>query len=115
MRTKVLIADDDPASCRLLRKLLDKWEYDVTVASNGIDAQEQLRGATAPKLAILDWMMPGLDGIQVVRELRAERHDLYTYVLILTAKGEKADFLQGLNAGADDYLTKPLDPQQLRA
>ncbi len=115
MPTRVLIADDDPVSCRLLHSLLTKWGYDATIVSNGIEAQKALRGPTAPRLAIVDWMMPGLDGIQVVRELRAAKHDLYTYVLLLTAKGEKSDILQGLDAGADDYLTKPFDAKQLRA
>lgn len=115
MPTKILIADDDAVSRQLLKSLLTKWEYDVVVACNGIEAQSKLRSPAPPRLAILDWMMPGLDGIQVIKELRAVQHDVYTYVLLLTAKGEKSDILQGLDAGADDYLTKPFDAQQLRA
>jgi two-component system, cell cycle response regulator len=114
MPAKVLIADDDQVSCRLLRALLEKWGYEVTVASNGLEAQAELRRSGAARLAILDWMMPGLDGLGVIRELRAEK-SIYTYVLLLTSKGEKTDILQGLDAGADDYLTKPFDSQQLRA
>lgn len=115
MPAKVLIADDDQVSCRLLSALLEKWDYQVTVASNGIEAQAELRRSGAARLAILDWMMPGVDGLGVIRELRAEKSGLYTYVLLLTAKGQKSDILQGLDAGADDYLTKPFDSQELRA
>jgi diguanylate cyclase (GGDEF)-like protein len=115
MPTKVLIADDDAVSCRLVRCLLEKWDYQVLVASNGIDARRILHGSGAPRLAILDWMMPGLDGIHIIGEVRAAQRDFYTYILLLTAKAERADLLRGLDSGADDYLTKPFDSQQLRA
>lgn len=115
MPTRVLIADDDDVSCRLVRGLLEKWGYEVLVASNGIQARTALQHVGAPRLAILDWMMPGLDGIQIIREVRAAQHDFYTYILLLTAKTGRADILQGLDSGADDYLTKPFDGQQLRA
>jgi diguanylate cyclase (GGDEF)-like protein len=82
---------------------------------NGVDAQRELLKPDAPRLAILDWMMPGLDGTQVIKALRAIHRESYTYVLLLTSKGQKEDILEGLDAGADDYLKKPFDAQELRA
>ncbi len=113
--TRVLIADDDRISCKLLGSLLTKWGYHADVVYNGEDALCELLKPDAPPLAILDWMMPGLDGVQVIRKLRATDRESYTYVLLLTAKGQKEDLLQGLDAGADDYLKKPFDAQELRA
>src|SRR5271165_4133191 len=113
--SKVLIADDDPVSCKLLSGLLMKWGYEVDVVHNGVDAQCELMKQGAPQMAILDWMMPGLDGIQVVKQLRATQRDSYTYVLLLTSRGEKEDILEGLDAGGDDYLTKPFDTRELRS
>jgi two-component system cell cycle response regulator len=115
MSTRILIADDDPVSCRLLGAYLRRWDYDVIAVADGNEAQRILQGEDAPNLAILDWMMPGLDGIDVIKQLRSTKQEPYTYILLLTAKGEKQDILQGLDAGADDYLTKPFDAQQLAA
>jgi diguanylate cyclase (GGDEF)-like protein len=113
--SKILIADDDRISCKLLSSLLTKWGYEVDVAYNGDDALRELLKPEAPRLAILDWMMPGLDGIDVIRKLRANHNESYTYTLLLTSKEQKEDLLQGLDAGADDYLKKPFDAQELRA
>jgi two-component system cell cycle response regulator len=115
MSTKILIADDSSVSRCLLRGLLEKWKYEVIEVEDGVAALKELQSANAPRLAIIDWMMPGLNGPEVVKELRTTQHELYTYVLLLTAKGEKSDLLCGLDAGVDDYLTKPFDINELRA
>ncbi|PSH03473.1 MAG: diguanylate cyclase response regulator [Acidobacteria bacterium] len=113
--SNILIADDDPVSCKLLTALLTKWGYAPKVVHDGLSAQRELCKQDAPELAILDWLMPGLDGIQVIKELRATHPVSYTYVLLLTSKGQKKDILEGLEAGADDYLRKPFDAQELHA
>ena len=87
----------------------------VVTVNDGAAAQLELSKQNAPRLAILDWTMPGLDGIAVVKDLRAKRHVEYTYILLLSAKNEMKDILAGLRAGADDYLTKPIDVRQLKA
>lgn len=110
----VLIADDEPISRRLLEILLNKWGYDVTVASNGDEAWQLLK-SKHPKIAILDWMMPGMDGIDVCRKIRQRENAAPTYILMLTAKQEKEDMAGGFRAGADDYLAKPFAAQELRA
>jgi two-component system, cell cycle response regulator len=115
METRILIAEDGAVSRRLLHRLLDDWGYGVIEVQNGTEALNVLQSADAPKLAILDWMMPGLNGTEVVQELRKTKPASYTYVLLLTAKSDKSDILVGLDSGADDYLTKPFDPQELRA
>ncbi len=111
---KVLVADDEIVSRRLIETSVRRWGYDAVVASDGLEASQILHGPDAPKLAVLDWLMPGLDGIQLCRQLRQEREDSYTYVILLTAKHSQSDVVQGLEAGADDYITKPFDPQELR-
>jgi two-component system cell cycle response regulator len=115
MSTKILIADDSSVSRRLLSRLLEQWKYEIIEVEDGIAALKALQVANAPRLAIIDWVMPGLNGPEVVKELRATQHEMYTYVLLLTAKGEKSDLLCGLDAGVDDYLTKPFDMNELRA
>jgi two-component system cell cycle response regulator len=112
---RVLIAEDDLISRRLLESFLQKWGYEVVLAAEGNAAWQTLQQADAPRLAILDWMMPGKDGVQICREIRQLQDQPYIYVLLLTAKGQKLDLLSGLEAGADDYLTKPFDPHELRA
>jgi two-component system cell cycle response regulator len=111
---KVLIAEDEAASRHLLESLLRRWGYDVTVARDGLEAKEILQRPDAPKLAVLDWLMPRLDGVELCRELRRRKTDPYTYILLLTAKHTKRDVVHGLEAGADDYIIKPFDPQELR-
>ncbi|PYP92573.1 MAG: diguanylate cyclase response regulator [Candidatus Angelobacter sp. Gp1-AA117] len=115
MAKRVLIVEDDAVSRRLLHKLLEQWKYDVIELEDGAEALKILRSKDAPKLAIVDWMLPGLNGPDVVRQLRSFQAASYTYVLLLTSKSEKSDILQGLDSGADDYLTKPFDAQELRA
>jgi diguanylate cyclase (GGDEF)-like protein len=112
---KILVADDDAVSRRLLEATVRRWGYDVVVAEDGARAWEMLQEETAPQLAILDWVMPGLDGPQICREVRSLGEQRYVYLLLLTAKSEKSDLVKGLDAGADDFLTKPCDAQELRA
>ena len=112
---KVLIAEDDPVFRHVLRNWLQKWDYEVQAVENGTDAWEILRQEDAPKLAILDWMMPGMDGVELCKRVRAQDKKAYCYVLLLTAKDEKQDIVAGLDAGADDYLTKPFNLDELRA
>jgi two-component system, cell cycle response regulator len=114
-KRKVLIAEDDPISRRVLEAFLVKWGYEVIVATNGTDALEILERRDAPRLAVLDWMMPGMEGVQVCERLRQASTQPYTYMLLLTARDQKADLLKGLEMGADDYLAKPFDSQELRA
>jgi diguanylate cyclase (GGDEF)-like protein len=112
---KVLIAEDDSISRRMLEAFLVKWGYEVMVATEGEEAWGILQGNDAPRLAILDWMMPGRDGIDICRSVRQRKGRPYTYILLLTARGQKEDIVEGLEAGADDYVTKPFDPYELRA
>jgi diguanylate cyclase (GGDEF)-like protein len=112
---KILIADDDDVSRRVLQATLTKWGYDVVIATNGMEAWQLLRETNAPQLAILDWIMPGMDGVEVCREIRKREEEPYVYMLLLTAKSRKRDIIAGLRAGADDYLAKPFDPQELKA
>jgi two-component system cell cycle response regulator len=111
---KVLVAEDEIVSRRLLETTLRRWKYDVVSAVDGLEAAAILRAPDAPKLAVLDWLMPGMDGAQLCREIRQSETDSYTYILLLTSKHTKRDVVQGLEAGADDYLAKPFDPQELR-
>jgi DNA-binding response OmpR family regulator len=112
---KILIAEDEPVSRRVLEKALQDWGYELVVAENGARAWELLQGEDAPRLAILDWMMPGLDGPEICRRVRATPRGESTYLLLLTSRGAVADIVSGLDAGADDYLTKPFDREELRA
>ena len=111
----VLIAEDDPIFLRILQSWFQKWDYRVTAVKNGVDAWEVLQQPTAPPMAVLDWMMPGMDGIEVCSKIRSREHGPYCYVLLLTAKDDREDVVAGLDAGADDYLTKPFDVAELRA
>ena len=111
----ILIAEDDPISRRILQSWLQKWNYHVIAVENGIDAWSALQREDSPPMAILDWMMPGLDGIEVCRRIRSHPRGAYKYVLLLSAKESKHDVVTGLEAGADDYLTKPFDVNELRA
>jgi two-component system, cell cycle response regulator len=112
---KVLIADDDSVSRHMLRSLLVKWGYEVVATEDGNAAWNHLKLPDAPRMALLDWMMPGKNGVDVCRELREHRPEPYTYMLLLTAKDAKENIVEGLESGADDYLTKPFHPQELRA
>ena len=111
----ILIAEDDPSSRRLLEATVTRWGYPVCLASDGDQAWETLQKAAPPSLLILDWQMPGIDGVELCRKVRARKESLPTYIILLTSRGTKEDLVQGLDAGADDYVTKPFDPQELKA
>jgi sigma-B regulation protein RsbU (phosphoserine phosphatase) len=111
---KVLIAEDDVTSRRLLEVSLSRSGYDVVAVADGNGAWEVLQGNDPPRLVILDWMMPGKDGIDICRRLRDRPDDKYIYVMLVTTKTKTEDIVAGLEAGADDYLTKPYDPHELR-
>jgi predicted signal transduction protein with EAL and GGDEF domain len=113
--TRILIADDEALTRRLLKKTLEETGYRVVVAENGLDALKCLCDADGPRLALLDWVMPGLNGVEVCRELRRHSEYPYTYIILLTAKTTKVDVVAGLEAGADDYVAKPCDAQELKA
>jgi len=112
---RVVIAEDDAASRKLLHHFLEQWGYNVCAAADGLSALELLRSEDVPTLAILDWMMPGMDGIEVCRKLRTFTDRQYVYVLMLTALDNKEHLIEGLEAGADDYVAKPFDPAELKA
>lgn len=112
---RILIADDDPVSRRVLEATLRRWGHSLVVCQNGWQAWEELQKEDAPRLAILDWMMPGMDGLQVCAAVRQRQQERYTYLLLLTARGQKEDLVAGLDAGADDYLTKPFHAHELKA
>lgn len=112
---RILIAEDDAVSLHLLQTTLAKWGYEPVVATDGLQALEVLSQPDAPSLAILDWMMPGMDGAEVCRRARGQGTDRLFYIILLTAKGRKEDIVQGLTAGADDYIIKPFDRAELKA
>jgi two-component system cell cycle response regulator len=112
---KILIAEDTLLSRHMLQGLLTKWGYDVVSVEDGDAAWEKLKIPDAPRMALLDWMMPGRNGVDVCRALRLQRPEPYTYILLLTAKDAKESVVEGLDSGADDYLTKPFNPQELKA
>jgi phosphoserine phosphatase RsbU/P len=112
---RILIAEDDTISRCLLQATLSQWGYEVVATQDGLEAYRALREPEGPRLAILDWMMPGLDGLDVCRKIRAEMMTEPPYLLLLTSRANKGDIADGLNSGADDYLTKPFDREELHA
>jgi DNA-binding response OmpR family regulator len=112
---KILVAEDDAVTRHLLKISLERWNYEVVLAKDGTQAMEIIRGQDVPQLAILDWMMPGSDGVEVCRQLRRSTEGSYVYTLLLTSKTEKEDLMSGLESGADDYLVKPFDLLELQA
>jgi two-component system, cell cycle response regulator len=109
---KILLAEDDAVSRRLLQAMLEAWGYDVVVTRDGNEAWEALSVEDAPSLAVLDWVMPGIEGVEICRRLRNRRGG-YVYTILLTGRDRKQDIVEGMNAGADDYLTKPYDAHEL--
>ncbi|KAA3614014.1 MAG: diguanylate cyclase [Calditrichaeota bacterium] len=112
---KILIADDDKYLNKLLQMRLSNWGYNVIAVNNGREAMNILLEEDGPKLAILDWMMPEMDGINVCKEIRSKAGENYIYIILLTARDQMSDFLEGMEAGADDFMTKPFKDQELRA
>jgi two-component system cell cycle response regulator len=113
--SKVLVADDDSVTRSVLKGLLSKRGYEVIVAQDGLTAYEILQSPDAPTLAIVDWMMPGLDGIELCRKLRQSPRHAFIYIVMLSGRRDKQDFIAGLEAGADDYVGKPFDIDELHA
>lgn len=111
---KVLIADDDKISRMLLRSSVQRWGYEVVLAENGLQAWEILGQPEPPPMAILDWMMPDATGPELCRRVRENLREPYTYILLLTSKNTKDDTVEGFEAGADDYIVKPFDDNELR-
>jgi DNA-binding response OmpR family regulator len=112
---RILIAEDHYVSRHLLERNLTNWGFDVQTAEDGEGALKILNGEDPPPLAILDWMMPKIDGVEVCRRVRAREGRPYVYLVLLTAKSQKEEVAAGLEAGADDYIIKPFDPDELRA
>ncbi len=110
---RILIADDDPVPRRMLEAILKKWDYEVVVATDGVEAWDILQGDNAPPLAILDWLMPEMDGVEVCRRMRQRPDVPYVYFILLTSKDRKEDIIEGMDAGADDYLIKPFETHRL--
>lgn len=115
MDMRVLLAEDENITRHLVKTSLQRWGYEVDAVGDGIDAWNMLNGENGPQLAILDWMMPGQDGLEVCRRVRELSNGKYIYIVLLTAKDHQDDITLGLEAGADDYVTKPFDPGELRA
>jgi sigma-B regulation protein RsbU (phosphoserine phosphatase) len=112
---RILVVEDDPITRRVLETMLGKWGYTVSVCANGAEAWRILQETAAPLLVILDWMMPGMNGLRVCQKLREAPRSHPTYIILLTAKGRGEDIVTGLCAGADDYVTKPFDREELHA
>lgn len=112
---QILIAEDDPVTQRLLEVQLKKWSYDVISTSNGTAAWEALQQLQAPSLAIIDWMMPEPDGLELCRRIRKNKSTEAMYVILLTTKASKEQVVEGLQAGADDYLVKPCNAEEMHA
>jgi phosphoserine phosphatase RsbU/P len=115
LAVRILIADDDLTSRATLTATLEKNGDEVVATCNGDEAWEIMQQPDAPRLAILDWLMPEPDGVEVCRRIRALETDQPPHLIILTTKGDKANIIEGLNSGADDYVSKPYDPGELRA
>jgi len=113
-RVRVLIAEDEPVARRLLDSMVQQWGYESVVCTDGAQAWEALQHASAPRLAVVDWMMPECSGPELCRKLRRQEREAYVYIILLTSRGNTNDVVAGLDAGADDYLRKPFDRHELR-
>ena len=111
---KILIAEDDIVSRKVLTKFLEKWDHEVIAVDDGQKAIEILKSDNAPNFAILDWMMPKKDGTEVCQWIRQKINGAFVYIILLTAKTEKIDIVNGLSSGADDYITKPFNEAELK-
>ena len=112
---KILIAEDDFTSRSMLQAVLTKWGYEVITTGDGHEALAILQQASPPQLAILDWEMPGLDGASLCKELRHQKLKEPMYLILLTSRRESKDIVEGLESGADDYITKPYNSAELQA
>lgn len=111
---KILLAEDDLVTSEIIKENLQQWGYEVICKYNGMDAWQALQGDDAPKLVVLDWQIPVFSGVEICRKLRTMKTGSYVYVVMLTSLTEKVHVVQGLEAGADDYLTKPCNPHELK-
>jgi DNA-binding response OmpR family regulator len=112
-KARILVAEDDPVSRHLISTRLEKWGYNAVITNDGAEAMAVLRGPNPPSVAILDWSMPHMDGLEICRRLReAEK---MVYIIMLTSRGDKENIIEGLRAGADDYLVKPFHAEELQA
>ena len=111
---EILIAEDDPISKKILEKALSSWGHTVISTENGAKALEVLKGNPKIRMLITDWMMPDLDGLELCKQVRQLKRDRYLYVILLTALASKDKVVEGIDAGADDYVTKPFDRSELR-
>jgi DNA-binding response OmpR family regulator len=113
---KILLVEDSAVERHQIGTLLNEWGLEYHALENGLDAVKLMEAPDAPNLVLLDWLLPGLDGIDVCRQIRQiQNSGVYTYTVMLTAKNRKQDLLSAMEAGADDYLSKPVDPSELRA
>jgi len=112
---RILVAEDETVQRRLLERLLTGWGHEVHLATDGQQAWSVLHGENRPDLAILDWIMPGMDGMRICRELRKDATRSYIYIVLLTARDSKQDLVEAMEAGVDEYLAKPFDAQELKA
>ncbi|MFC1747854.1 diguanylate cyclase [Pseudomonadota bacterium] len=111
---KILIAEDDRISRMRLKGIVEKWGYEADLCETGIDALEKIQTENSPSLVILDWMMPGLNGVDLCRKIRELNIEPYKYIILLTSRTEKEDLIIGMEAGADDYVAKPFNPDELK-
>jgi two-component system cell cycle response regulator len=112
---RVLIADDSAVSRAMIQRLLGRLGFTPQVVTDGLSAWEKLQSEDVPTIAILDWMMPGLEGVEICRKIRQLSRQHYIYAMLLTSKAEKNEIIEGLQAGADDYMTKPINGEELKA
>ncbi len=112
---KVLVAEDDPALCELLSTLIESWGYEVVTAHDGKQAWQIINSDSPPRLIILDWLMPHLSGLEICRRIKKKTTVNLPYLLLLTSMDSRENLIEGLKAGADDYVTKPFDINELEA
>ncbi|MGB3210884.1 MAG: response regulator transcription factor [Desulforhopalus sp.] len=112
---KILIAEDDITSRLMLESIIKKWSFEVISVENGLEAWDILQQQVVPPIALLDWEMPGLDGLELCRRIKCLDREYSTYIILLTGRNSKEDIVTGLQAGANDYVTKPFDSSELLA
>ncbi len=112
---ELLIAEDDVSSRSMLQAVIGRWGFDVVAVSDGAQAWARLQEPNGPRLVLLDWMMPAMDGLEVCRRVRQTERADSPYIIMLTARTVKGDIVAGLEAGANDYISKPFHPEELKA